>query len=224
MPLPFQLNPVETRILGCLVEKQLTTPEVYPLSLNALTLACNQKSNRDPLLDLSEADVIRGVDALREKHLAMMLLQAGSRVPKYSQELGKMFGLEPPALALLCELLVRGPQTSGELRGRASRMVPFACIEAVEEVLASLVNRSEPLVVLLPRQPGRKESRYAHLLSGEIKVEELAAVSVAPAEKARLVVQAEQERVEKLETEVAALRQELSALQSQFAEFRRQFE
>lgn len=224
MPLPFQLNPVECRILGCLVEKQLTTPDVYPLSLNALVLACNQKSNRDPLMELSEADVIRGIDALREKHLAMMLLQAGSRVPKYGQELAKMFGLEPSALALLCELLVRGPQTSGELRGRASRMVPFSCIEAVEEVLVALADRPEPLVILLPRQPGRKESRYAHLFSGEVKVEELVAVQPVPAEKARLTVQAEQERVEKLEAEVAALRQELSALQSQFVEFRRQFE
>ena len=219
MPLPFELNPVEARILGCLIEKQITTPDTYPLTLNSLTLACNQKSNRDPLMELEETDVVRGVDGLRMKRLSLEITMAGSRVPKYSHLADRTLGLEAPALALLCELLVRGPQTGGELRGRASRMVPFSCVEAVEQILETLINRPEPLVVLLPRQSGRKEPRYAHLLCGEVKIDEIAAT--ATPEKARLVVQAENERIEKLETEVASLRQELATLQAQFAEFRK---
>jgi len=222
--MPYALSAVEARVLGCLIEKGMTTPDVYPLSLNSLMLACNQKSNRDPVMELEEQTVLRTVDKLRDINLAQMINMAGSRVMKYSHDAERSLGLDKPALALLCELLVRGPQTPGELRGRASRMTPFDNIESVETLMNSLMTRQpEPLVVLLPRQPGRKESRYAHLLSGEVKVEEIAA-SPAPGpapEKARLVIQAENERMDKLEGEISAMRKELTVLQEQIAEIRK---
>ena len=163
--------------------------------------------------------MIRALDGLREKKLAQMVSLAGSRVMKYGHQADRTLGLELPALALLCELLVRGPQTAGELRGRVARLTPFDGIEAVEQALAALMTRQpEPLVMLLPRQPGRKESRYAHLLAGEVSTDELAAAATGPApEKARLVVQAENERVARLEADLAALRLEVTALQAQVA-------
>jgi uncharacterized protein YceH (UPF0502 family) len=222
----FELNTIEARILGCLIEKEITTPDAYPLTLNSLTLACNQKSNRDPLMELDEKTVVRELDHLRDKNLANLANMAGSRVMKYEHQAARTLSLEKPALALLCELLVRGPQTAGELRGRASRMVPFESIGAVEEVMKSLIERQpEPLAVLLPRQAGRKEPRYEHLLCGEIKVDEsTAAAAVPPPEKSRIVVQAEDERIKKLEAEVAVIRQELDTLKSQFCEFRKMLE
>lgn len=217
----YELNTVEARVLGCLIEKGFTTPDTYPLTLNSLTLACNQRSNRDPIMEVEEQIVLRALDTLRDKKLIEMVSMAGSRVMKYRHQADRALELEPPALAILSELLVRGPQTAGELRGRATRMHPFENIESVEQVLGQLTARSpEPLAVLLPRQPGRKESRYAHLLSGAINVEELAAsmaTGSAP-EKARITVQAENERIGKLESELAALRQDVTALQSQIAE------
>lgn len=226
--MPHELNAAEARVLGSLIEKQITTPDAYPLTLNALTLACNQKSNRDPEMALDEHAVVRALDGLREKKLALMVSLAGSRVMKYSHQADHSLQLEPPALALLCELLLRGPQTAGELRGHAARMAPFESIEAVEQAMGALTARHpEPLAVLLPRLPGRKEPRYAHLLGGEIKVDELAsaAATTGPApEKARLVVQAENERVQKLETELAQLRQELTVMQAQVAELRKLLE
>ncbi len=225
----LELNAVEARVLGCLIEKQITTPDIYPLTLNSLTLACNQKSNRDPEMALDEQAVVRALDGLREKKLAMMVSLAGSRVMKYSHQADRTLHLEQPALALLGELLLRGPQTAGELRGHVARMEPFESIEAVEQAMGVLSDRQpDPLAVLLPRLPGRKEPRYAHLLCGEVKVDELAAAAIAasaPApEKARLVVQAENERVQKLESDVAALRQDLAALQTQLAELRKLLE
>ncbi|MFA6292212.1 MAG: YceH family protein [Victivallales bacterium] len=219
-----ELNTVEARVLGCLIEKQFTTPDTYPLTLNSLTLACSQRSNRDPIMELEEQAVLRSLDTLRDKKLIEMVNMAGSRVMKYKHQADRALELEPPALALLCELLVRGPQTAGELRGRVTRMWPFESIEAVELALGVLTARSpEPLAMLLPRQPGRKESRYAHLLSGALKAEELAAsASTGPApEKARITIQAENERIEKLESELAALRQDMSAVQAQVAELRK---
>jgi hypothetical protein len=215
------LNDIEVRVLGCLVEKEMTTPEYYPLSLNALTNACNQKSNRDPVMDIEETDVVRALDGLRFKGLAMQAADGG-RVPKYRHALAGKLYLEPPELAILGEMLLRGPQTVGELRGRAERMHPFPSLEDVEAILRELQEREVPLVIKLPRQPGRKEHRYVHLLAGEpqLPTEE----HTAPPETARSQVMAENERVARLEAEVAALRDELAALRREFAEFRTQFE
>uniref|UniRef100_A0A831UB64 DUF480 domain-containing protein n=1 Tax=Geobacter metallireducens TaxID=28232 RepID=A0A831UB64_GEOME len=215
------LNPCEVRVLGCLVEKELATPEYYPLTLNALTAACNQKSNRDPVMTLEEADVVRALDSLRMKGLARQSAE-GVRAAKYCHCLAEKFLLEPPELAVLAELLVRGPQTVGELRTRAERMRPFADLAAVEEVLRLLMERDEPLVARLPRQPGRKEHRFAHLFAGvpETEGEEYA----APPEGARLQVRAEDGRVARLEEEMAALRAEVEELRRMMAEFRSQFE
>lgn len=215
-----QLNEVEVRILGCLVEKELATPEYYPLTLNALTAACNQKSNRDPVLSLEEAEVVRALDALRTKGLARQSAE-GVRAMKYCHCLSEKLLLEPPELAVLAELLLRGPQTVGELRGRAERMAPFAELTAVEQVLQTLMEREAPLVTRLPRQPGRKENRFAHLLAGEpAAAEELA----PPPEAARRQVMAENERIAQLEAEVAALRDEVAELRRMMDEFRAQFD
>jgi uncharacterized protein YceH (UPF0502 family) len=227
MPMQYELNTVEARVLGCMIEKYFTTPDTYPLTLNSLTLACNQKSNRDPIMEVEEQIVLRALDSLRDKNLIEMVNMAGSRVMKYRHQADRALELEQPALALVCELLVRGPQTAGELRGRVMRMLPLENIEAVEQVLGTLTARSpDPLTVLLPRQPGRKESRYAHLLCGAVNVEELvASMGTGPAsEKARITIQAENERIEKLETELATLRQDLTALQTQVAELRKLLE
>ncbi len=225
--MPFTLTAVEARVLGCLIEKQITTPDVYPLTLNSLTLACNQKSNRDPVMELQEQTVLRAADTLRDKNLSEMVNMAGSRVMKYGHKAAVNLSLDIPALALLAELLLRGPQTPGELRNRAYRMSPFESLESVEQVLNSLMNRQpDPLVVLLPRQPGRKESRYAHLMCGEIKLEEQAqsAVSSPAPDKARLIVQSENERMDRLEAELGKLKQDVSSLQSQVAELRKLME
>jgi uncharacterized protein len=215
------LNDIEVRVLGALIEKEMTTPEYYPLTLNALTNACNQKSNRDPVMALEEAEVVRALDSLRQKGLAMQAAES-SRVPRYGHALEAKLRLEPEELAVLCELLLRGPQTVGELRGRAERMHSFADLAEVEQVLGDLSERQPPLVVKLPRQPGRKEPRIAHLLSGP---PELASEGpVAPPEGARRLVMAENERIATLEQEVADLRARTDELHRLFAEFRAQFE
>lgn len=215
------LNENEVRVLGSLIEKELTTPEYYPLSLNSLTNACNQKSNRDPVLVLAEEDVVRALDSLRFKQL-VVLSADGGRVPKYRHLLAEKLGLMPAEQAVICELLVRGPQTIGELRTRGERMHPFADLAAVEEVLQELIQREEPLIALLPRQPGRKEGRYAQLFSG--MPENVEDGFEARPEAARVRVVAENERFAKLEEEVSALRGEVAALQQQMAEFKAQFE
>lgn len=213
------INDVEARILGALIEKELTTPEYYPLTLNSLTNACNQKSNRDPVMHLEDGDVVRGLDKLRLKGYAR-LSGEGGRVPKYCHSLGER--LTPSELAVVAELLLRGPQTLGELRTRSDRMSPFADITAVEEVLAELQKFEVQLVTLLPRQPGQKEQRYAHLLSGEPQLVQTER-QVAP-EAARLKVMAEDERVAALEADVAVLKEEVAALRKTMEEFRAQFE
>ena len=214
------LNPSEERVLGALIEKELTTPEYYPLSLNSLTNACNQKSNRDPVLALEETEVVRALDGLRFKGLALQSGDGG-RVPKYAHSANAKLHLDPAELALLCELLLRGPQTLGELRTRCERMHPFADLTAVEEVLNELAERELPLTAKLPRQPGRKESRYAQLLGAP---PDTAAEPRAPEEPATLRVRTEDGRLAALETEVARLGDELTALRAEFASFRRQFE
>jgi uncharacterized protein len=215
------LNDIEVRVLGSLLEKEMSTPEYYPLTLNALTNACNQKSNRDPVMTLEEAEVVRALDSLRQKGLAMQAAES-TRVPRYGHALDAKLRLEPEELAVLCELLVRGPQTVGELRGRAERMQLFADLTEIEQILADLSERQPPLVVKLPRQPGRKEHRFTHLLSGTPELSE--EMPSAVPEAARRQVMAENERIAALEQEVADLRTQVAELQRLFAEFRAQFE
>src|SRR6185437_6795507 len=168
----IELEPLEARVIGCMVEKQITTPDQYPLSLNALVSACNQRSNRDPVMSLDEPTVQRTLDALARKHLVLERSGFGSRVPKYQHlfcntEYGSL-KFSAQELAIVCELLLRGPQTPGELRSRASRMASFGEVSEVEAALQSLLEReSGAMVARLPREPGRRESRYMHLFGGE---------------------------------------------------------
>lgn len=218
----IQLNDIEVRVLGSLVEKELTTPEYYPLSLNSLTNACNQKSNRDPVLALTEDEVVRALESLRFKHLSVISADGG-RVPKYRHLLAEKMGLLPAEQALLSELLLRGPQTLGELRTRCERMYHFGDLAAVEEVLLELMEREAPLIKLLDRQPGRKEGRYAQLFSDLPEAGDTFHEAPRP-EAARQRVMAENERIAKLETEVTALREEVADLRQLMEEFKKQFE
>jgi uncharacterized protein YceH (UPF0502 family) len=224
-PLP-PLNAHEIRVLGCLVEKAVTTPDYYPLTLNSLTLACNQQSNRDPVVAFDETTVVRALDGLREKRLASVFTGAESRVAKYKHALTGALLLTPAEVGLLCMLMLRGPQTLAELRTRTERFQPFESLAEVEEALQVLATRQpQPLVVKLPRLPGTKEPRYAHLLAGPIDVAALAAGAATPApEPATLLVRAENDRLAQLTAEMAALRTELAELRQQFADFRKQFE
>ncbi len=173
----MQLTPDETRVIGCLIEKEITTPEQYPLSLNALTSACNQKSNRDPVLELSEAAVLGTVERLIAKFVVSEHSGYGARVRKFQHRFcNSSFGnlkFSPQELAIICELFLRGPQTPGELRSRASRLCPFGDVTEVDTVLKSLTLREDgPFVVRLSRVPGKRESRYAHTFSGAVAEEE----------------------------------------------------
>jgi len=209
------LNESEVRILGCLIEKEMTTPEYYPLSSNSLTNACNQKSNRDPVLIYEEAVVSQGLDSLQEKGLARKTHTAGSRVPKYLHTVLDKFDLSGQEMAILCELMLRGPQTVGEIRTHAERMSPFHSLEEVEKNLRALIDYDPALAIKLPRESGRKECRYMHLFSGGI-MQDLPVGSAAyrsPAE----------ERISRLEEETARLRNELEDLKQTFAEFKSQF-
>jgi uncharacterized protein YceH (UPF0502 family) len=181
----IKLTPEEVRVLGSLIEKELTTPEYYPLSLNALTNACNQKSNRDPVVSYDEKTVVRALESLREKRLASMVTGAVSRVPKYRHMFTETVGMDLQDTAIMCELLLRGPQTAGELRNRAQRFCPIESIEQVEKIIEGLMAKENfQLITKLPRQIGYKESRYAHLLSGIPEIKEDA--FQAPPESARL--------------------------------------
>src|SRR5579871_398883 len=223
------LNDIETRVLGSLIEKDITTPDYYPLSLNALVNACNQKNNRDPVMTLDEAAVRQALTSLQEKRLAGPAGGADSRVPKYEHRLQEAFNFDRREVAVVCVLLLRGAQTPGELRGRTERMYHFDALEDVVSTLDRLAQREPPLVCMLARQPGTKEYRYMHLFSGQpleptvsraaMEREAAAAASepVAPAV-------APAQRLARLEEEVASLRQELSVMQEQLAEFRKQFE
>lgn len=214
------LDDIEVRVLGCLVEKDLATPEYYPLTLNALTNACNQKSNRDPVMQLEEVEVVRALDSLRQKQMAHQSAE-GVRAAKYCHNLEGVLRLEPEELAILAELLLRGPQTVGELRNRAERMCALGDLQAVEGLLHNLAEREEPLVTRLPRLPGRKEHRFAQLLGGLPQPEEGADLPVEPA---RRQLAATEERLARLEGELAALRTELGEMREQLAAFRAQFE
>ncbi len=201
------LNDIEVRVLGSLMEKSMTTPEYYPLSLNALTNACNQKSKRDPVVAFDETAVVRALDSLRKKQLAV--LSASSRVPKYAEVFTGNRKLVARETALIMMLLLRGPQTVGELRGRTERVYKFEDLAEVETTLNEL--GESDYVTKLPRMAGRKESRYAHLLAGEVQVEEAA----PRLEPAAIVVQAENERIATLEVELQKLREDFNSLQSE---------
>jgi uncharacterized protein YceH (UPF0502 family) len=223
----IELSALEARVLGCLIEKQITTPEQYPMSLNALTNACNQKSNRDPVLQLSEVEVQALIDGLSRKHLLLEKSGFGSRVPKYQQRFCNtefsVFQFTPQERAIICELLLRGPQTPGELRSRAARMAEFADAAAAEAALEALAHReSGALVLRLAREPGRRETRYAHLFGGPIAAGSApepspappaAALASAPAHAADPhVADSHADRLAALESEVRSLREEIERL------------
>jgi uncharacterized protein YceH (UPF0502 family) len=217
-----ELNDIEVRVLGSLVEKQVTTPEYYPLTLNALTLACNQKNNRTPVTSYDEAAVAQALETLREKNLAYVFYGSTSRVPKYKHVLPEVMHLSQPELAVICVLLLRGPQTTGELATRAFRLHEFSGLEEVEATLNALITREpDPLVTRLPRQPGQKEARFAHLLSGEVVSEQAPHVQRSIAAVTRT---SQSDRVSSLEAEVETLKTEIEKLREQFEGFSKQFE
>ena len=222
------LNAVEARVLGALVEKDITTPEYYPLSLNALVNACNQKSNRDPVMELDEAAVRDALSGLQESRLAGPAGGADSRVTKYEHRLQEVFNFDRRETAVLCVLLLRGPQTPGELRGRTERMYRFETLDDVQSALQKLMGREPGLVKMLARAPGTKESRYAQLLTGEVG-EDVPSTQVSRAERGEpgapsRLNGAPSDEVEQLRAEVGALRKEVEGLKAAFAEFRKQFE
>jgi uncharacterized protein len=206
------------RVLGSLIEKDITTPDYYPLSLNALVNACNQKNNRDPVMTLDEDAVRAALDSLQAKRLAGPASGADSRVTKYEHRMQEVFNFDRRETAILCVLLLRGAQTPGELRGRTERMYKFEALEDVIATLERLTHREPPLVAILPRQPGTKESRYMHLFSGD------APPSAEPVAQATSRASIGEDRVARLEAEVGELRKEIAELKGQIAEFRRQFE
>jgi uncharacterized protein YceH (UPF0502 family) len=214
------LNEVETRVLGALIEKELTTPEYYPLSLNALVNACNQKSNRDPVMNLDEDSVREAMRTLDKKGLAGPADNMLSRVTKYEHRLQEAYNFTRHETAILAELLLRGPQTPGELRTRADRMHKFDDLGIALSTLQRLMKREPPLVKVLPRQPGTKEARYAHLLSGDVELppQESAAGAVATSSAGS------GDRIARLEDQVENLQKEIAELKQQFAAFRKQFE
>jgi len=214
------LSEVETRVLGSLVEKELTTPEYYPLSLNALVNACNQKSNRDPVMDLDENAVSQALRSLDKEGLAGPADAMDNRVTKFEHRFQEAFNFDRLEIAILCELLLRGPQTPGELRSRAERMHRFDDLGQVQSTLQRLAQREPPIVKMLPRRPGTKEARYAHLLSGDVQTQVL---EVAP-EAAVTHSTVDGGRIERLEDEVAALQNEVANLKQQLTAFRKQFE
>lgn len=216
------LSTAEIRVLGSLVEKAVTTPDNYPLTLAALTNACNQLSNRDPVVSYDRKEVVRALDGLREKHLATLFHGADDRVPKYKHALNDVFALNPGELALLCVLMLRGPQTVGELRTRTERMHFFRMLADVETGLQALALREPPLVTKMARQIGLKEPRYAHLLSGS--AEPADPESAPPLEPETLAVRAEDERLARLEAQTASLRRELSDLQHEVEELKKQWQ
>jgi hypothetical protein len=226
--LNFTLTDIETRVLGSLVEKDITTPDYYPLSLNALVNACNQKNNREPVINLTEEEVRHALETLQEKRLAGPARGADSRVTKYEHLLQEVFNFTRGEIAVFCVMLLRGPQTPGELRGRTERMHHFETLDDVQFSLQRLIQRDPPLVKMLTRQPGTKENRYAHLLAGEI---EESVERTLPSTPLRASLSApprttsdDNHRINRLEEEVADLKTEIASLKQQFAEFRKQFE
>jgi uncharacterized protein YceH (UPF0502 family) len=214
------LNEYELRALGAMVEKHIATPDYYPMTLNALVNACNQKNHRDPVVSYDETIVAKALDSLREKNLAYVFHGSEARAPKYGHLFPKAFDLSEAETPLMCVLILRGPQTSGELRSRTQHLRSFGSLAEVETLLQGLSLREEPLIVKLPRQPGSRESRFAHLLGGPVEMEQ----SEAPPHLAPSVLQrhSENDKIAKLEEEIASLRMELSDLKQQFAELKRE--
>lgn len=211
----FELNEIEARVIGCLIEKETTTPDYYPLTLNALVNACNQKSNRFPVVEYDEATVNRALDALRDKNWAYVFYGSTSRVPKYKHVVPRILEIEPPEVAILGVLLLRGAQTLGEIRGRASRIYEFSGLNEVNESLSSLIKRDTPLVVELERQTGQKEARYAQLLSEDaVRFENHSNVSN----------QLEPEQKIRLEQQIEELKNRFESFRREFDEFKKQFE
>jgi uncharacterized protein YceH (UPF0502 family) len=208
------LDPIEVRVLGSLIEKESTTPDNYPLTVNSLLAACNQTTNREPVLQLEETEVVRALDQLKRQSLVHEVYRSDSRAKRYRQVMGEKLSLHQAELAVLCVLMLRGAQTIGELKTRSARMFEFIDLKHVEVTLESLATMTTPLTVQLPRQPGQKEVRYTHLLSGEPVVQ--------PAEP-RPSVPVEPDRMSALEQEVAVLRAELAELRGAFEQFRQQF-
>ena len=224
----FNLSPVEARVLGCLIEKEVTTPDYYPLSLNALQNAANQKSNREPVMDLDEESIRRSLHSLSDQGLARSAA-TDSRVAKFEHRLADVFNFHRHEIALICVLLLRGPQTPGELRTRTERLYTFDDLNAVHSALNLLMNRQPPLVKLLARQPGTKEARYAHLLSGDVIDRAAASPTQAASESSSAgheatVAATYSERLTDLEREVADLRNEVTELKQQLAAFQKQFQ
>lgn len=208
---PIKLTPAEARVLGCLVEKEVTTPDYYPLSMNALINACNQRSNREPVMDIDEDDTRQALHGLEDKRLAGRARSADGRVTKYEHWLGEAFNFSRAETALICILLLRGPQTPGELRSRTERLHSFVEIGDVISGLQRLMEREPPLVALLPRQPGAREARYAHLLSGP--VESIPAeVAAHSATRYAAATPEQDDRIAQLETTVTELQREVAAL------------
>ncbi len=206
------LDAREVRVLGCLIEKELSTPDYYPMTVNALVAACNQKTNREPVVDYSESDVVESLAGLQRKRLVGSASSSYGRAAKYRHALAEMMDLKEPQLAVLASLMLRGPETAGEVRARTGRMYAFESLEAVDAVLEELASRESPLVAGLPRRPGQKEARYMHLFSD-------ADESAMPSARTEI-----EERVETLEQEVAALEEELADLRQAFRSFKKQFE
>ena len=217
------LSEVEARVLGSLIEKELTTPEYYPLSLNALVHACNQKSNRDPFMSLDEDAVRQALRALEKNGLAGPADNMESRVSKFEHRLQEAYNFTRHEIAILCELLLRGPQTPGELRSRADRMHKFEDLGIVQSTLQRLMKREPPLVKVLPKQPGTKEARYAHLLCGDVAGWEPVPESGVTTSSTAAGSQ-NGDRITRLEAEVAGLREQVADLKQQLAAFRKQFE
>jgi uncharacterized protein len=218
------LSDVEVRVLGSLIEKDITTPDYYPLSLNALVNACNQKNNRDPVMALGEDAVRAALESLQGQRLAGPASGADSRVTKYEHRLQEVFNFDRRETAILCVLLLRGAQTPGELRGRAERMYRFEALEDVHATLDRLSQREPPLVAVLPRQPGTKESRYMHLLSGDAPLSGSAPAVELSSARAAHSTSAEGDGIARLEAEVAELRREVAGMREELAAFRKQFE
>jgi len=216
--LDILLNDVEVRVLGSLIEKDITTPDYYPLSLNALVNACNQKNNRDPVMSLDEDGARRALHSLQEKRLAGPAPGADSRVTKYEHRLQEAFNFDRREIALICVLLLRGPQTLGELRSRAERMHKFGDLDEVQATLQHLAQREPPLVKIMPRQPGTKEMRYVHLFSAVLPAWEAAPAPV------KLVSAPEEDRLGRLEQQMAELRDEIAGIKEEFRTFRKQFD
>jgi uncharacterized protein YceH (UPF0502 family) len=208
---PIKLSAAEARVLGALVEKEITTPDYYPLTLNALINACNQRSNREPVMDLDEDDTRQALHGLENKGLAGRARSADGRVTKYEHWLGEAFNFSRAETALICVLLLRGPQTPGELRGRTERMHRFEEIADVFAGLQKLMERNPSLVAVLPRQPGTKEARYAHLLSGQIDSIQMS-IATQAAPQAETTTPEQNDRIAELESTVAELHREVAEL------------